>query len=102
MEKIVFTPDGEDAVEFYVLEQTRLGGIDYILVTDSEDGDGEALILRDTSAPDEQEALYEIVTDDEYLRICWTMFRSSDRIGKRLAEKQNMEKDMEVNFFEKN
>lgn len=34
MEKIIFTPAGEEAVEFYVLEQTRLGGIDYILVTD--------------------------------------------------------------------
>lgn len=67
MEKIVFTPDGEDAVEFYVLEQTRLGGIDYILVTDSADGDGEALILRDTSAADEPEALYEIVTEDAEL-----------------------------------
>ena len=42
MEKIVFTPAGEEAVEFYVLEQTRLGGIDYILVTDSEEDDGEA------------------------------------------------------------
>ena len=50
MEKIIFTSEGEEAVQFYILEQTRLGGIDYILVTDSEDGDGEALILRDTSA----------------------------------------------------
>ena len=76
MEKIVFTPDGEDAVEFYVLEQTRLGGIDYILVTDSEDGDGEALILRDTSAPDEQEALYETVTDDEELDAVAAVFEN--------------------------
>jgi hypothetical protein len=76
VEKIVFTPDGEDAVEFYVLEQTRLGGIDYILVTDSEDGDGEALILRDTSAPDEQEALYEIVTDDEELDAVAAVFEN--------------------------
>ena len=76
MEKIVFTPDGEDAVEFYVLEQTRLGGIDYILVTDSEDGDGEALILRDTSSPDEQEALYEIVTDDEELDAVAAVFEN--------------------------
>ena len=61
MEKIIFTPDGGGAVPFYVLEQTRLGGTDYILVTDSEDEDGEALILRDTSAPEEAEAVYEIV-----------------------------------------
>ena len=76
MEKIVFTPDGEDAVEFYVLEQTRLGGIDYILVTDSEEGDGEAMILRDTSASGEEEALYEIVTDDAELEAVAAVFEN--------------------------
>ncbi len=76
MEKIVFTPAGEDAVEFYVLEQTRLGGIDYILVTDSEQGDAEALILRDTSAPEEEEAVYEIVTDDEELNAVAAVFEN--------------------------
>ena len=33
----------------FLLEQTRLGGIDYILVTDCEEGDGEAMILKDIS-----------------------------------------------------
>ena len=74
MEKIIFTPEGEEAVSFYVLEQTRLGGIDYILVTDSEDEDGEALILRDTSAPEETEAVYEIVTDDKELNAVAAVF----------------------------
>ena len=49
MEKIEFCPDGGEKVEFYVLEQTRLGGCDYILVTDSmdsEEEEGEALILK--------------------------------------------------------
>lgn len=68
MEKIVFRPEGEDVAEFYVLEQTRIGGIDYILVTDTEEDYGEALILRDMSRPGEEEALYEIVTDDEELK----------------------------------
>ena len=76
MEKIVFTPAGEEAVEFYVLEQTRLGGIDYILVTDSEEDDGEALILRDMSAPEEKEAVYEIVTDDEELNAVAAVFEN--------------------------
>ena len=47
MEKITFCPEDGEAVEFFVLEQTRLGGVDYILVTDSEDEDAEALILKD-------------------------------------------------------
>lgn len=41
MEKIEFCPDGGEKVEFYVLEQTRLGGCDYILVTDSMDSEEE-------------------------------------------------------------
>lgn len=42
LEKITFQPEGEDPVEFFVLEQTRIGGFNYILVTDLEEGDGEA------------------------------------------------------------
>ena len=76
MDKIVFTPEGGEPVRFYVLEQTRLGGIDYILVTDSEDGDGDALILRDTSSLEEDEAIYEIVTDDEELNAVAAVFQN--------------------------
>ena len=58
MEKIAFCPDGGEAVVFYVLEQTRLAGRDYILVTDrlAEEA-GEALYLKDVSSPEDQEAL---------------------------------------------
>ena len=46
-EKIVFeTEDGVE--EFYVLEQTMLGGINYILVTDDmESEEGSFLILKE-------------------------------------------------------
>ena len=67
LEKITFNADGEDAVEFYVLEQTRIGGYNYILVTDFEEGDGEALILKDMSQDGEEESLFTIVSDDEEL-----------------------------------
>lgn len=66
-EKITFRPEDGEPVDFYVLEQTRIGGIDYILVTDVEDGDGEALILRDNSKDGEADGLYTIVSDDEEL-----------------------------------
>jgi len=66
MEKITFTPEGEDqSVDFYVLEQTRIGGSNYILVTDVEDGDGEAWILKDLSEDGEAESTYVFVEDDE-------------------------------------
>ncbi len=67
LEKITFFPEGEDPVEFFVLEQTRIGGVAYILVTDCEDGDGEALILKDLAKDGEDESLYEIVSDEEEL-----------------------------------
>ena len=67
LEKITFQPEGEDPVEFFVLEQTRIGGFNYILVTDLEEGDGEALMLKDLSKDGEEESVYTIVSDDEEL-----------------------------------
>ena len=68
MEKITFTFEGEDqAVEFFVLEQTKLGGVTYILVTDSEEDDAECLILEDLSKVEEDESVYEVVEDDTEL-----------------------------------
>ena len=68
MDKISFMIVGEDEpAEFYVLEQTRIGGFSYLLVTDKEDGDSDAWILKDLSADTDQEAVYEIVEDDQEL-----------------------------------
>lgn len=67
LEKITFNAGGEDPVDFYVLEQTRIGGVNYILVTDFEEGDGEALILKDMSADGEEESLFTIVSDEDEL-----------------------------------
>lgn len=74
MEKITFTPEEGGVVEFYILEQTMIGGVNYLLVTDSEGEDGEALILRDVSASEEAEAVYEIVEDDETLNAVAAVF----------------------------
>ena len=77
LEKITFVPEGEDApVDFYVLEQTKLGGVTYILVTDTQEGDGEALILRDLSTEDDAEALYEIVSEDDELQAVAAVFEN--------------------------
>ncbi|MCR5654869.1 MAG: DUF1292 domain-containing protein [Lachnospiraceae bacterium] len=74
MEKVSFVLDNNETVEFYVLEQTRLGGKDYLLVTEEEEGDADALILRDMSVDGESEAVYEIVTDDRELSAVAAMF----------------------------
>ena len=67
LEKITFCPDGDEPVDFYVLEQTKIAGVNYILVTDFEDGDGEALILKDLSKPEDTESVYEIVSEENEL-----------------------------------
>ena len=77
MDKITFYSEGEqEAVDFYVLEETMIGGVTYILVTDVEDGDGEALILKDLSQDGDGEALYAIVEDDGELTAVADVFRS--------------------------
>lgn len=75
MEKIIFMSDefGEE-VEFFVLEQTKVNGVSYILVTDSEDDDAECLILKDTSGAEETESVYEIVEDDVELTALLKIF----------------------------
>ena len=77
MDKIVFeTEDG--TVEFFVLDQTRIGGTDYILVTEEEEGDSDALILKDTSKDGDEEALYEIVEDERELSAVAEVFAKMD------------------------
>ena len=67
MEKIKFQSDWMEEAEFFVLEQTKLNGTSYILVTDSEEGDAECLILRDRSEAEDTDSIYEIVEDDTEL-----------------------------------
>lgn len=75
MEKIKFTfEDTDEVIEFFVLEQTKVGGVTYILVTDSEDDDAECMILRDTSEADETDSVYEVVEDDATLRAIMKVF----------------------------
>ncbi len=76
-EKIVFTVEetGEE-VELYIVEETRVSGINYLLVTDSSDEneDGEAYILKDVSAQTDTDAIYEMVEDEEELNAVSKIF----------------------------
>lgn len=68
MEKIKFAfGDGNGEDEFFVLEQTKINGATYILVTDSEEGDAECLILKETGVEEQTDKMYEIVEDDTEL-----------------------------------
>lgn len=68
MEKIKFTfEDTNETVDFYVLEQTKINGSSYILVTDSEEDDAQCLILKESSVTDGKDSIYDIVEDDTEL-----------------------------------
>ncbi len=74
MEKIKFqSPDGT-VEEFYIEEQTMIGGVSYLLVSDSMDEEATAYILKDVSAGTESEACYEMVEDDEELQAVYKVF----------------------------
>lgn len=68
-ERKITLVDDEQTIEFYVLEETKLNGKNYLLVTDAEDDDedGDCYILRDMSDANDAEALYEFVEDEEEL-----------------------------------
>jgi uncharacterized protein YrzB (UPF0473 family) len=75
-EEITFTDDNGEEVVFQVIEQTRLGGLDYLLVstTNEDEEEDEALILKDISKDTDIEAIYSIVDDDEELTMASEIF----------------------------
>ena len=72
-EQIVFQTD-EGEVLLYVLEEARISGVNYILVTDSEEDEAECYILKDVSSDQDPEAVYEMVEDDETLKALQKVF----------------------------
>lgn len=74
MEKLTFITDDNEAVEFFVVEETRINGINYILVTESEDDEADAYIMKDTSAAEDAEANYDMVEDDNELEYVSKIF----------------------------
>lgn len=64
-EKIVFDTEDEGSVEFYVLEQTMLAGVNYLLVTDDIDSEeGGFLILKESGESEGDLVSYDIVEDE--------------------------------------
>ena len=76
--KIIFTDENGEQDIFYVVEETKLGNVNYLLVTDSPEEEGEseadAFILKDISRPEDEEAIYEFVEDDRELKAIADIF----------------------------
>ena len=74
MEKIRFqSPDGT-VEEFYIEEQTRIGEVSYLLVSDSLDDEASAYILKDVSRDTDTEACYEMLEDEEEMQAVYKVF----------------------------
>ena len=65
-EQMVFTNDSGEEEIFYVQAVTVLGGVNYILVTETEDLAGDAYILKQ-SEETEEEITFDMVDDEDEL-----------------------------------
>ena len=72
--KIILIDNEGNEEEFYIEEQTRLYGKNYILVSTAQEGDAEALILKDISEDSNEEAAYVPVEDESELAAVMKIF----------------------------
>ena len=47
---ITLTTDDDEEIELMVIEQTMINNVNYLLVTDSEEDEADAYILKDTQS----------------------------------------------------
>lgn len=74
MEKITFkAPDTQEEIQFFCLEQTTINNQNYLLVTEDEEGDSDAYILKEISSEGE-ETVYEMVEEDAQLTAIGKVF----------------------------
>lgn len=66
MEKLTFQKNENEKVDYFVLEQTVISGNTYLLVTDAEEGDGEAVILKEISSDETAASYTDDLTEEEF------------------------------------
>ena len=69
MEQIIFNSEDGEELSFFVIEETTIGGIRYLLVSDEDpqtptEEEKDATILKCVSSGDEED-VYEFVEDDD-------------------------------------
>lgn len=74
--KIIFTGENGEEVELFIIEEARLNGLSYLLVTDDEDSEeAEAYIMRQVEGSDSKELDYEFVEDEKELKAISVLFK---------------------------
>ncbi|MGI6020813.1 MAG: DUF1292 domain-containing protein [Lachnospiraceae bacterium] len=75
MEKLFFTDENGTEKGFFVEAEVRLNGSRYILVSEDADGDeAEALILKDISTAESEEAEFELLEDEREIDALLPLF----------------------------
>lgn len=74
-ETVIFVDEqtGEE-IKFFVVEEVRINNINYILVTDSEEEEATAYILKEISTSEEGETVLEMVSEDDELEYIGKVF----------------------------
>lgn len=63
-----------DSRRVFIEEQTRIGGVSYLLVSDSMEDEASAYILKDVSKDTDPEACYEMLEDEDELQAVYKVF----------------------------
>lgn len=64
MDKITFDCEDGSTVDFYIVDEARIGGFNYILVKEDEDDEADCYIMKDISDEGENDACYEFVEEE--------------------------------------
>ncbi len=69
MDSVTFTQEDGTGIDYFVLAEATVGQNSYLLCTESEEGDAEAIVLKAVSGEDgDGVVLYESVEDEVELR----------------------------------
>ncbi len=72
--KIIFTDEDGTTEEFFVVEETKINDVNYLLVCESMDEETDAYIMKDVSSAEDEEAIYQFVDDDTELEAVADIF----------------------------
>lgn len=64
--QIIFTTEEGEETDFFVLGQTTISGNNYLLVTDSDEDEADAYIMRELEDQDGQ-CVYELIEEEAEL-----------------------------------
>lgn len=72
--KICLAAEDGTIDEFYVIDETRVNDVNYLLVCESMEDVTDAYILKDLSKAEDEESVYRFVEDDTERKVVADIF----------------------------